>query len=71
MDGLRGKSETGKKLTDAEQQMLVDYETVVIKLETMRLLLEAFEYDEMPSSDTGKDEVIIKKNLTRKSLYCN
>jgi hypothetical protein len=61
MDGLRGKSETGKKLTDAEQQMLVDYETVVIKLETMRPLLEAFEYDEMPSSDTGKDEVIIKK----------
>jgi hypothetical protein len=61
MDGLRGKSETGKKLTDAEQQMLVDYETVVIKFETMRPLLEVLEYDEMPSSDTGKDEVIMKK----------
>ena len=47
--------------------MQVDYETVAIKLETMRPLLETFEYDEMPSSDTGKDEVIIKKNLTRKS----
>jgi hypothetical protein len=30
-------------------------ETVVIKLDTMRPLLEDFEYAEMPSADTEKE----------------
>jgi nitrogen fixation/metabolism regulation signal transduction histidine kinase len=55
MDRLREKRKTGKELSEDEEQMMEDYETVVIKLDTMRPLLEAFEYAEMPSADTEKE----------------
>ncbi|XP_046657654.1 ribosome-recycling factor, mitochondrial-like isoform X2 [Daphnia pulicaria] len=54
LDGLRGKKENGEELTDEEETMLHEYAIVVLQLETMRPLLEAFEEEGMPSSDLGK-----------------
>ncbi len=51
LDGLRAKKETGEKLNDEEERMLHEYDFVVIQLETMKELLEAFEEKEMAAKD--------------------
>ncbi|EFX68158.1 hypothetical protein DAPPUDRAFT_330378 [Daphnia pulex] len=68
LDGLREERKKGKKLSEEELQMLAGYDTVVTKLDTMKELLEAFEYCEMPSADPetddGESNLIGKSDLT-------